>query len=318
MTFTQRDTSKTKILLLGSTGQLGATLKPLLAERGELIPTDRTILDLGQPEWVGEFVRKHKPQVIVNAAAYTAVDRAESEPELAQRINAAAPAALSMAAAEIGALLIHYSTDYVFDGRKPSAYVESDPINPLNVYGRTKAEGEAAIQKSGCRHLICRTSWVYSERGSNFLLTMLRLARQRDELRVVSDQVGAPTSSHSLARATARIIDGYSLGDWGDRSSGIYHMVDSGSTSWFGFASEILQRASKVIGTPFPRVIPIPTSSYPTPATRPLNSQLSCEKLKSTFSLIMPRWEDSLDEVLGEVKASGPVLEPQVSISRSF
>ncbi len=318
MTLTHRDTSEAKILLLGSTGQLGATLKPLLAERGELIAADRTILDLGQPELVREFARKRKPKVIVNAAAYTAVDRAESEPELARSINAAAPAALAIAAAEIGALLIHYSTDYVFDGRKTSAYVESDPINPLNVYGRTKAEGEAAIQKSGCRHLIFRTSWVYSERGSNFLLTMLRLARQRDELRVVSDQIGAPTSTHSLARATAKIIDGYSLGDWGDRCSGVYHMVDSGSTSWFGFASEILQRASKAIGTPLPRVIPIPASSYPTPATRPLNSQLSCEKLNSTFRLIMPSWEDSLDEVLRKMKASEPVLEPQVSTSTSL
>src|SRR5690348_14913456 len=191
-----------RILLLGSTGQLGATLKPLLSEIGEVIAADRAMLDFQRSEGVHDFVAKYKPAVMVNAAAYTSVDKAETEQELARAVNTTAPETLAQAARENDALLIHYSTDYVFDGNKTSAYVENDPINPLNIYGRTKAEGEIAILKSRCRHLIFRTSWVYSEQGANFLLTILRLARQREELRIVNDQVGAPTSTHSLARAT--------------------------------------------------------------------------------------------------------------------
>lgn len=291
------------ILLLGSAGQLGTTLGPVLAKVGKVIAADRAMVDFTNSSRLGEFVRDSRPSIIVNAAAYTAVDKAESERDLAAAVNATAPAALAEAARDTDALLIHYSTDYVFDGSKPSAYVESDPVNPLNVYGNTKAQGEAAIQKSGCRFLIFRTSWVYSERGSNFLLTMLRLAKQRDELRIVNDQRGAPTSTHSLARATAAIISEYCGGGWCD-GSGIYHMTDSGSTSWFGFAKAILERASKAFGIPLPRLLPIKSSEYPTPARRPLNSVLSCEKLTTSFGISMPNWEDSLNEVLSAYASS--------------
>jgi len=285
------------ILLLGSAGQLGTTLGPVLTKVGKLIAADRATVDFTNSSRLREFVRESQPSIIVNAAAYTAVDKAESEQDLAAAVNATAPAALAEAASDMDALLIHYSTDYVFDGSKLSAYVESDPVNPLSVYGSTKAQGEAAIQRSGCRFLIFRTSWVYSERGSNFLLTMLRLARQRDELRIVNDQRGAPTSTHSLARATAAIINEY-CGEGLRDGSGIYHMTDSGSTSWFGFAKAILERASKGFGIALPRLVPITTAEYPTPARRPLNSVLSCEKLKVSFGISMPNWEDSLNEVL--------------------
>lgn len=285
------------ILLLGSAGQLGTTLGPVLTKVGKLIAADRATVDFTNSSRLREFVRESQPSIIVNAAAYTAVDKAESEQDLAATVNATAPAALAEAASDIDALLIHYSTDYVFDGSKLSAYVESDPVNPLSVYGSTKAQGEAAIQRSGCRFLIFRTSWVYSERGSNFLLTMLRLARQRGELRIVNDQRGAPTSTHSLARATAAIINEY-CGEGLRDGSGIYHMTDSGSTSWFGFAKAILERASKGFGIALPRLVPITTAEYPTPARRPLNSVLSCEKLKVSFGISMPNWEDSLNEVL--------------------
>lgn len=285
------------ILLLGSAGQLGTTLGPVLTKVGKLIAADRATVDFTNSSRLREFARESRPSIIVNAAAYTAVDKAESEQDLAAAVNATAPAALAEAASDMDALLIHYSTDYVFDGSKLSAYVESDPVNPLSVYGSTKAQGEAAIQRSGCRFLIFRTSWVYSERGSNFLLTMLRLARQRGELRIVNDQRGAPTSTHSLARATAAIITEY-CGEGLRDGSGIYHMTDSGSTSWFGFAKAILERASKGFGIALPRLVPITTAEYPTPARRPLNSVLSCEKLKASFGISMPNWEDSLNEVL--------------------
>ena len=297
MTSVRTNAAVRPILLLGSAGQLGATLRSVLAQFGKVIAADRAMVDFTNSSRLREFVRETQPSIIVNAAAYTAVDKAESEHDLAAAVNATAPAALAEAARDTDALLIHYSTDYVFDGSKPSAYVETDPVNPLNVYGSTKAQGEAAIQKSGCKFLIFRTSWVYSELGSNFLLTMLRLARHRDELRIVNDQRGAPTSTHSLARATAAIINQCCGGGWRD-SGGIYHMTDSGSTSWFGFAKEILERASKGLGIPLPRLVPITSAEYPTPARRPLNSVLSCEKLKASFGISMPNWEDSLDEVL--------------------
>ena len=295
-------------MLLGSTGQLGATLNPLLEQIGETIATDRSVLDFTNRQKISDFVRHRKPSVIVNTAAYTAVDKAESESKLARAVNSDGPEALAQAARESGALLIHYSTDYVFDGSKGSPYVESDPVNPLNAYGLTKAEGEAAIQESGCNYLIFRTSWVYSERGANFLLTMLRLGRQRDELRIVDDQTGAPTSTHSLARATTDIIHRYVAGEWRDDKSGIYHMTDSGSTSWFGFAKAIFERASRILGTREPRLTPIITAEYPTPARRPLNSRLNCEKLQATFGIAMPPWEHSLDQVLHAL-----AVQPSVS-----
>lgn len=290
--------SNRPILLLGSTGQLGETMKPVLTALGEVISADRALLDFSKANDIGKFVRSYRPSLIVNAAAYTAVDKAESEVELARAVNTAAPEALAHAALETDALLIHYSTDYVFDGSKRSAYIEIDAINPLNAYGRTKAEGEIAVQKSGCKHLILRTSWVYSERGTNFLLTILRLARQREELRIVDDQIGAPTSTHSLARATGQIVQSYCAGTWNHHWSGLYHMTDSGSTSWHGFAKAILEHASKLLGTPIPRLIPITSAEYPTAARRPLNSRLNCEKLRAAFGITMPSWEESLDQVL--------------------
>jgi len=308
MTSAHSGTSVRPILILGRTGQLGATLVSVLSQITEVVSTDRARLDFTNAGNVREYIRECKPLVIVNAAAYTAVDKAESERELARAVNAMAPAALAQSARETDALLIHYSTDYVFDGSKPSAYVESDPVNPLNTYGRTKAEGEAAIEKSGCRFLIFRTSWVYSEGGANFLLTVLRLARQRDELRIVNDQIGAPTSTHSLARATAKIVHQYwhqyCAGEWRDNLNGLYHLTDRGSTSWFGFAKAILERASKVLGTPQPRLVPITSTQYPTAARRPLNSVLSCRKLEAAFGISMPNWEDSLDEVLNAYTAA--------------
>ena len=294
--------SRPRILLLGSSGQVGGDLKILLPEFAQLHSPERAHLDLLNPESIRKYVRDISPNVIVNAAAYTAVDQAESESDIAHAINCIAPATLAEAAAREGALLIHYSTDYVFDGAKIGPYLESDAINPLNVYGRSKAAGEQAIQRSGCRHFIFRTSWVYSPRGSNFLLTMLRLASQRDELRIVNDQIGAPTSSRSIANASALIVRDVLAREREIPFSGIYHMTDSGQTSWFGFASDILQGASELLGTRLPRLSPIKTTEYPTPARRPLNSVLSCQKLCAAFTLAMPPWQQSLASVLHAVQ----------------
>jgi dTDP-4-dehydrorhamnose reductase len=286
-----------RVLLIGKTGQVGGDLDPLLSEFAEVHATDRSTLDLLQPESIRKVIRNLLPDVIVNAAAYTAVDKAEVELAIAHSINTIAPTVLAEEAARAHALLVHYSTDYVFDGMKSEAYVESDAVNPINVYGRTKAEGEEGITRSGCRHLIFRTSWVYSSRGSNFLLTILRLAREREELRIVNDQIGAPTSSHSLAVATASVIRSVWTGDL-DESSSIYHMTAAGRTSWFEFAREILEQASILVRIPKPRLIPISTEEYVTAARRPLNSVLSCEKLRIRFGILMPPWQESLGSVL--------------------
>jgi dTDP-4-dehydrorhamnose reductase len=273
-----------RILLLGRDGQLGRELTHSLAPLGELRALGRTQLELGDADKIAAAVRDAAPEVIINAAAYTAVDRAESEADVAFTVNAAAPGALAIEAARLGALLVHYSTDYVFDGQKVAPYRENDTPNPLNVYGASKLAGERAIQASGCRYLILRTSWVYGPHGVNFMRTILRAARERPELRVVDDQVGAPTTSIALARATAQVLSRPALG--------LFHMSAAGRTTWCGFARAILARAG--IDTP---VVPIPSSEYPAAARRPRNSLLDNGALQRTFGVALAPWEEGLTEV---------------------
>ncbi|MDR8401577.1 dTDP-4-dehydrorhamnose reductase [Paraburkholderia sp. USG1] len=283
-----------KILVTGVDGQVGFELLRSLQGLGEVTAVDRKTMDLLDAGSVSRVIRNVAPDIIVNPAAYTAVDRAETEPALAERINVAAPSVMGEEAARSGALLIHFSTDYVFDGEKRSAYVEDDVTNPQNVYGRTKRDGEQAIAEAGCDHLILRTSWVYGMRGHNFLLTMLRLAQERDELRIVSDQLGAPTWSRSIAALTANIIARGPIGDsagWWTERSGVYNLTSAGSTSWAGFAEAIFDYAQL---QKRPVVIPIESGAYPTPAKRPANSLLSHDKLVRVFGLQPPSWQCAL------------------------
>ena len=279
-----------RILLTGRNGQVGWELERKLAPLGEVIATDRATLDLADPDQIRRAVREARPEVIVNAAAYTAVDQAEREPEIAFAVNATAPRVLAEETERIGALLVHYSTDYVFDGKKSAPYLEDDSPAPLNVYGRSKLAGEEAVGRSGCHHIVLRTSWVYGARGRNFLLTVLRLAKERPELRIVADQIGAPTWCRALAEATKEIISG-ALDDLS--ASGLYHATNGGETSWFEFAVEILRIAG--IETP---VRPIATAEYPTPAVRPANSRLQNSKLRSVFGLSLPDWRSSLAQCM--------------------
>jgi len=282
----------TKILLTGTTGQVGWELRRALMPLGEIIAPDRHALDLANPDSIRAMIRNVQPDAIVNPAAYTAVDKAESEPELAIAINSIAPEIMAEEALRLRAVMIHYSTDYVFDGQKTTPYTEQDPTNPLGVYGKTKLAGEQAIQAVGGAHLILRTSWVYSRMGKNFLLTMLRLARERQELKVVSDQIGAPTWSRSIAEITAAIMFA-DLDRWQD-FNGIYHLSASGKTNWYEFAKEILandpDRSKQIID----RLIPITTAEYPTPAQRPAYSLLDCSKLIDRFQLHIPDWLEVL------------------------
>lgn len=286
-----------KVLLFGPNGQVGTALRRGLPSGAEIVALDRHSVELTQPQAIVAAVEAHRPEVIINAAAYTAVDRAESEPDLARQINAAAPEAMARAALQHDALLLHYSTDYVFDGRKVGAYVETDPTNPLSVYGRTKLEGEEAVQRSGCRHLILRTSWVYGNDGANFMKTMLRLAGERTHLRIVDDQVGAPTSSDAIADATWQVLRRYQLADSGASLSGIYHFTCAGSTSWHGFAQAIFEAFLTPEQKNRLTVEPIPASAYPTPAQRPSNSLLSNVKLTAAFQLALPDWRTALQDV---------------------
>ena len=272
-----------KILLTGHTGQVGWELQRSLAPLGELITPDRAALDLGHPDRVAAFVRERRPGLIVNAAAYTAVDRAETATDACGAANAASVAALAREAARLGALLVHYSTDYVFDGTHRAPYVETDAPAPINAYGRSKLAGEQAIVASGCRYLILRTGWIYAMRGRNFVLTMLRLARQQPQLRVVDDQFGAPTWARDVARATRVALE---------RSApleGLYHVAAAGMTSWFGFARRILQIAG--LDTP---VVPIPTSEYPTPAARPAYSVLDSSRFAAATGVRIGPWDERL------------------------
>jgi dTDP-4-dehydrorhamnose reductase len=290
-----------KILVTGANGQVGWALRHALASLGDVIALDRSELDLAQPEALRDQVRAIAPDAIVNAAAYTAVDRAESEPEFARAVNAIAPGVLAEEAQRLDAVLVHYSTDYVFDGTKPGPYVESDPTNPLNVYGRTKLEGERAIGASGCRHFTLRTSWVYGTRGSNFLLTMLRLANERrNSLRIVDDQIGAPTWCREIATATAALLARPELAGRG--ADGLYHLTASGATSWFGFAQAIFASPEMArLGLMPPALEAIPSSAYPTPARRPANSRLDCGRLAERAGIRLATWDEALGRCMAEL-----------------
>ena len=292
-----------RILILGAAGQLGRELLRSFSGLGTVTAADRNSVDLARPEQIRAMIHRIQPDVILNAGAYTAVDRAESERELAYAINAEAPRILAQEAAKLSALLVHYSTDYVFDGAKRGPWTEVDPPGPLNAYGASKLAGEQAIQEAGGKHLIFRTSWVYGARGQNFLLTMLRLGRERSPLSIVADQVGAPTTSTELARATHRVVAGVLAGRHGapPNWTGLYHMTCSGQTSWLGFARAIFSRAAAPLGINVPELIPITTENYPTPARRPRNSVLSNAKLKESFDVQLPSWESALDAVMRTV-----------------
>lgn len=284
-----------RFLILGAQGQLGAELQSAFRDAGHVTALSKAQCDLSDPASIRNAVRQAHPDVILNAAAYTAVDRAQSEPDLAMRINGEAPGILAEEAKAIGALLIHYSTDYVFDGSKREPWTEEDPVHPLNVYGVTKLAGERSIQQAGENFLIFRTSWVFSPHGRNFLRTMLRLGREREELKIVNDQHGAPTSASALAAATRRLLTGSTARALQERS-GIYHMTCAGETTWCGFAQAIFAKAQT--DKPWARVKGIPSSEYPTPALRPANSMLSNQKLKAAFDIELPSWETALEASL--------------------
>jgi dTDP-4-dehydrorhamnose reductase len=301
-------TVRPRLLIFGASGQVGVELQRSLAGVAEIVAPSRDAGDLTQPGQMRAIVRTAAPDVIINAAAYTAVDRAESEPNLARSINAVAPGVLAEEALRLGALLVHYSTDYVFDGSKTGSWLETDATNPLNVYGETKLAGEQAVQQVGGRFLIFRTSWVYGPHGKNFLFSMLRLGRERDRLTIVDDQIGAPTTSGELANATRDIVMSV-LRENPDSVapfSGVYHMSCTGSVSWCGFARAIFSRAGALLDGRNPEVVAISSSEYPTPAKRPRNSVMSNEKLNARFGISLASWETALDHTMERLKlASG-------------
>jgi dTDP-4-dehydrorhamnose reductase len=300
-----------KILLLGKNGQVGWELQRSLAVLGEVVALDRRGAgslcgDLSDLAGLAQTVRSVQPQVIVNAAAHTAVDKAESEAELARTLNALAPGVLAREAAQLGAWLVHYSTDYVFDGSGSTPWKETDAVAPLSVYGRTKLEGEQAIAASGCRHLILRTSWVYGARGGNFARTMLRLAAEREQLNVINDQIGAPTGADLLADVTAHalrhVLPPMRRNDL--TPSGIYHVAAAGETSWHGYARFVVQQArqaGRTLKAGPEQVLPISTADYPTPAKRPHNSRLNCKLFQNTFGLKLPHLENGVAGLLDEI-----------------
>ena len=294
-----------KILLLGKNGQVGWELQRALQPLGTVIALDRKgegglVGDLSDLQGLRRTLCDLRPDVVVNAAAYTAVDKAESEPALARRINTEAPEVIARCVAKLGGWMVHYSTDYVFDGSGSQSWREGDPTGPLCVYGQSKLEGECAIQASGCKHLIFRTSWVYAARGGNFAKTMLRLAAEREELRVIDDQIGAPTGAELIADVTALTLR---TAQNRPETSGLYHLAAAGEVSWHGYAALVIEQA-RLRGIPLSvqRIIPIATHEYPTPAQRPLNSRLDCQKLKSTFRLNLPGWQAGLNRMLIEIE----------------
>jgi dTDP-4-dehydrorhamnose reductase len=294
-----------KILLFGKNGQVGWELQRALAPLGEVIALDADSTglsaDFSNPESLISTVREVAPHWIVNAAAHTAVDKAESESDLARAINATAPGVLAREAAALGAWLMHYSTDYVFDGSGSTARAEDAPTGPLGVYGATKLEGEELIRASGCQHLIFRTSWVYAARGGNFARTMLKLAQERDALKVIDDQIGAPTGADLLADLSAHAMRSVALQP---QHGGTYHAVASGHTSWHGYATHVIEHA-RSRGVPIrvarEAIAAVPTSAFPTPARRPANSRLDTHKLRNTFGLQLPDWQSGVDRMLAEV-----------------
>jgi len=294
-----------KILLIGKHGQLGCELQHSLTCLGEVVALARADLDLADTSSIRKTVQALKPDIIVNAAAYTAVDRAEQEPDLAMAINGVAPGILAEEAKEVGASVVHYSTDYVFDGTKLSPYTEDDDPNPQNVYGRTKLAGEQAIQDAGTPHLILRTSWVYSERGKNFLLTILRLARERRQLKVVDDQIGTPNWSRMIAQVTAQILaqcySRTSTRAGFAKSDSIYHLSATGQTSWHGFARAIVEESLAPRGFETPQIISISSAEYPTPARRPKNSVLANARIIDAFGLNMSHWRTDLRRCIQEM-----------------
>ena len=279
------------VLLFGGNGQVGHALQACTPFAGRLQVVTRRDCDLTDANSVRMLVRRVRPNIIVNAAAYTAVDKAESDRETCFTVNATAPAVMAAEAAALGARLVHYSTDYVFDGSKTTPYVEEDPTGPLNIYGASKLAGEHGIAEAGCEFLILRTSWVYSNYGTNFVKTMLRLRTERPELRIVADQHGAPTSANAIAEATIRLLKYVDTGGW---VNGVRHMTAAGVTTWYGFAKAIFARAAG----PVPSLIPIGTADYPTPAVRPANSILSNDKFVGNFGFRLPDWEQQLDAVM--------------------
>ena len=295
-----------KILLLGKNGQVGWELQRALAPLGELVALDfdspgPLSADFSKPESLAATVRAVAPDIIVNSAAHTAVDKAESEPDLARALNATAPGVLAREAAATGAWLMHYSTDYVFDGSGSTPWAETSPTGPLSVYGATKLEGEEAIRSSGCRHLIFRTSWVYAARGGNFAKTMLKLAKERDALTVIDDQVGSPTGADLLADLTAHALRAALVRP---ELAGTYHAVAQGETSWHGYARHVIEFA-RAAGQPIKvaadAVRAVPTSAFPTPARRPGNSRMDTRKLRDSFGVVLPSWQTGVERMLTEV-----------------
>ena len=310
-----------RILLTGVSGQVGGDLLPLLRPFGTVVAPTRSDLDLCDSRAIREFIREAKPDWIINPAAYTAVDKSESEPDLAYAINAEAPRVMGETAAELGIPVIHFSTDYVFNGAGDTPWLETDALGPLGVYGASKLAGERALAASGAAHLIFRTSWVYSSRGKNFLLTIVRLAQERDELRIVDDQVGAPTWSRDLARLVVHVLERISAQSGSSGASiqeavravqGIYHAADAGETTWFGFAREFLRVAGEARpNLKFARLVPIVSSEFPTSAKRPANSRLNCERLKEVFGFTMPAWQESAAAVITEVLKGETAAAPR-------
>lgn len=298
-----------RILVTGATGQVGGELAKTLALLGEVVIPGRAEMDLSHAGSVRAIIRAVQPRWIVNAAAYTAVDKAESEPELAYAINAEAVRAIGEEARLIGAGVIHFSTDYVFDGTSATPYLETDPTTPVSVYGASKLAGERVLAESGAAHMIFRTSWVYGAKGKNFLRTILKLAREREVLRVVGDQHGAPTWSRDLAKMASHVIarceaaaEALPLADALAETSGVYHAAGSGETTWHGFASEAVRlEQERSPGAQFAKIESIPTSEYPTPAKRPANSRLNCVKLAQRFGWSMMDWRESLRLVVAEL-----------------
>jgi dTDP-4-dehydrorhamnose reductase len=291
-----------KILLTGKNGQIGFELAKKLSVLGEVIATDRQELDLADPDAIRVFIEKTKPDIIINPAAYTAVDKAESEPNLAYQINTLASEVLASMATELDIPLIHFSTDYVFDGLKQEAYVETDPTNPQSVYGKTKCDGEEKVRRHS-KQIILRTSWVFGSHGNNFLKTILRLIMEKESLNIVSDQWGSPASALMLADVTFKIVDTI-FKNKNFKDYGTYHVTNDGETNWYDYASLILSEAMKLnlkVTCAPDKIHPIPTLEYPTAATRPLNSRLNTDKIKKTFMLELPHWESEVKKVLREI-----------------
>lgn len=286
-----------KLLLTGKHGQVGWELLQTLPALGEVVALDVEEMNLADADAIRRTVQAIRPDIIINPAAYTAVDKAESEPALAHAVNGIAPAILAEEAKRLNAVLVHYSTDYVFDGTQPSPYTERDTPNPQNVYGRTKLAGEEAIRASGCKHLILRTSWVYGAHGGNFVKTVLRLAKDRDELRIVADQHGAPTWARDLAQATAAALLHWQKSGWDNTMTGLYHLTASGRTDWCRYAEEIVRLARQydaALARKALTITPITTAEYPVPAKRPANSSLACAHISEVFGIRLPAWEASL------------------------